>query len=360
MSSTFGNKLKISIFGQSHGEAIGVLIDGLPCGFTINMDELLSFLARRAPGQGSFTTSRRESDIPKILSGVVNGVTCGAPISAIVENKDKHSGDYDELFYIPRPGHADNSASVKIGGFQDVRGGGHFSGRLTAPLCIAGAISIQMLKARGINVGAHIARIGNVCDTPFDPCAPALDLVSKKGLATISHERSQQMLSVIESAKMEGDSVGGVIECAVTGLPAGVGAPMFDGVENRISSVAFGVPAVSGIEFGSGFGGTELMGSQNNDPFIMKNGAVATSSNNHGGILGGITTAMPIIFRAAVKPTPSIAKKQHSVNLKELKECTLEIKGRHDPCIVPRAVPCIESVAAIAILDLLLEWENEQ
>ncbi len=351
MASTFGEKLKISIFGQSHGEAIGVVIDGFPAGVKIDAEKLSAFMARRAPG-GAHATPRKEKDEVRFLSGVVDGTTCGAPICAIIENTNTRSGDYKELFDVPRPGHADFAAQVKFGGYQDVRGGGHFSGRLTAPLCIAGALCMQLLEEKGVSVFAHNYSIAGVKDAPFDPVNPKKALCGGE-LCVINEESGERMLSAIEEARREGDSVGGVIECAITGVPAGVGSPMFDGVENRIASVVFGVPAVKGVEFGLGFAAADVRGSENNDPFFI-DGGVKTKTNNHGGSLGGITSGMPIIFRAAIKPTPSIAKEQDSVSLSEGKECKLSVKGRHDPCIAVRAVPVIEAAAAVAVCDMLL------
>ena len=357
MSSNFGQKIKISIFGQSHGPAIGVVIDGLPAGELIDMDELSAFLARRAPGQSSLTTARRESDLPKFLSGILNGRTCGAPLSAIIENNDTRSSDYSKLQDIPRPAHADFPASVKYNRYNDVRGSGHFSARLTAPMSIARGTLKQMLKSRGVSIGAHIFSIADVCDTPFDPVTVSendfLNTASKP-LAVLNDDAGSAMSSAILSAAHDGDSVGGIIECGVVGLPVGIGEPMFDGLENRIAQSVFAVPAVKGIEFGAGFNSSKLRGSENNDPFCISDGIVRTLTNNHGGILGGLSSGMPLIFRAAFKPTPSIAKSQQSVNLNTGTEETLIIAGRHDPCVVPRAVPCIEAAAAIALADFLI------
>jgi chorismate synthase len=358
MSSRYGKNIAIQIFGQSHSGAIGVSIDGLPAGHSIDMGELGAFLARRAPGGAAYATARREADIPEVLSGLKDGVTCGAPFAAIVRNTDARPEDYDEVSDIPRPGHADFTAHVKYGGSQDVRGGGHFSGRLTAPLCIAGGICLQLLKRRHIDVFAHIAAIGPVADRPFDGVAiEPSDLVNVRGMPfpVISEIIGEQMLDIIEKARAEGDSVGGVVECGARGLPPGLGDPMFDGMENRIAGVVFGIPGVKGIEFGNGFGGAALRGSENNDAFYHSDGAVKTRTNNHGGILGGITSGMPLIFRVAIKPTPSIAKEQDSVSLSRGENVKLRIAGRHDPCIVPRALPCVEAAAAIAIYDAILE-----
>ncbi len=354
MSSSFGSSLKITIFGQSHAPAIGVCIEGFPAGFRPDFDALDAFLARRAPGQGAYATARREADRPEFLSGLAEGQTCGAPLTAVIRNTDTRSGDYAGLKDVPRPGHADYPAQVKWGGAQDAAGGGHFSGRLTAPLCIAGGLCLQYLQARGIAVGAHIERIGGVSDRRFDPVQPELP-VPAGVLPVLSAPAGERMLAEIAAAKAEGDSVGGCIECAVTGLPTGLGSPMFDGMENRLARILFGIPAVKGLEFGNGFACAGLRGSENNDPYSMNGGAVRTRTNNAGGILGGLTTGMPLVFRAAIKPTPSIARPQESVSLSRRENTTLEIHGRHDPCIVPRAVPCVEAAAAVAILDALLE-----
>ena len=358
MSSTYGKNFKMSVFGQSHSAAIGVVIDGLPAGMEIDMDALRAFMARRAPG-GRFATARKEADEFEILSGVANGRTCGAPFAAQIRNKDTRPGDYSAYRDTPRPGHADYTAQIKYKGFQDPTGGGHFSGRLTAPICLAGGIMRQLLEQSGIRLAAHIQSIADVCDRHFNPMDPEIDAVSVGPLPTLDPVSGEKMAERIEAARMACDSVGGVIECAVTGLPVGLGDPMFDGMENRIAQAAFAIPAVKGIEFGAGFESARLMGSQNNDPFVAKSGAVSTATNNSGGILGGITNGMPLIFRVAIKPTPSIAREQDTVDLRENSQAKISVKGRHDPCILSRAVPCIEAVAAIAIYDALLEHKKE-
>ena len=358
MSSMTGKNIKISIFGQSHAPGIGVVIDGLPPGFPLDTDALGAFLARRAPGGKRYSTQRSEADKPEILSGLSGGKTCGAPLAAVIRNTDTRSGDYSELRDVPRPGHADYTAQLKFGGAQDVAGGGHFSGRLTAPLCIAGGICLQLLEKENIFIAAHIASIGTISDALFDPVNVSRDIfdaLQAVELPVLDQNKGKQMLEAIDEARLAGDSLGGVIECVAVGVPGGLGEPMFDGMENRIASTVFGIPAVKGIEFGSGFAGSALKGSENNDGFIMaEDGTVSTCTNNHGGILGGITSGMPIIFRAAIKPTPSIAKGQKSVSLSGKKDVTLNIKGRHDPCIVPRAVPVVEAAAAISIYDAFL------
>ena len=360
MSSEFGNILKISIFGQSHGKAIGVNIDGLPAGEPIDLEELNAFLDRRKPGKSLLSTTRKESDTPVFLSGLENGVTCGFPLCAIIENSDQHSSDYSELADKPRPSHADYTARVKWGGHADMRGGGHFSGRLTAPLCIAGGIAKQILARRGIFVGAHLAAVGTENDAPFPlhPTAELFDAIAAKPFPVVDDGAGDRMQALILEARQDLDSVGGIIECAAIGLPAGLGDPMFGGVENRLAAALFGIPAVKGVEFGLGFGSSRLRGSENNDPFTVENGTVVTASNRAGGILGGITTGMPVTLRTAIKPTPSISRPQQTVRLSAMESAELVIRGRHDPCIAHRAVPVVEAVTAAVLLDLLLEGNH--
>ena len=351
MSSYYsGAVLRLSVFGQSHAEAVGMTLEGLPAGLPVNLDVLQSFLNRRAPGRNDWSTPRKEEDRPEFLCGLKEGTTCGAPLTAIIRNRNTRSGDYEQLRQIPRPGHADYTARLRYGDAWDGAGGGQFSGRLTAPLCIAGGVLLQMLEARGIRIDARIRSVAGIEDT-----APFTESVARKEFPTVSDEAGNAMKAAIAAARAEGDSVGGVTECVVTGVPSGLGGPMFDGVENRIAQLAFAIPAVKGIEFGSGFQAAEMRGSQNNDAFAVEDGRIVTETNHAGGILGGITTGMPVVFRVAVKPTPSIAMPQKSVNLKTLQPETLCITGRHDPCIVPRAVPVVEAIAAIAIADLVLE-----
>ncbi len=354
--STWGKGINISVFGESHGAGIGVVMDGLPAGEKIDMQELLLQMQRRAPGRDKAATPRKEDDLPRILSGMLGDTITGAPLCAVIENTNTRSGDYGNLLTCPRPSHGDYTGYVRYNGFNDIRGGGHFSARLTAPLVFAGALCRQILARRGIHIAAHIASVGNICDTRFDPVNIPPELMERLSHTTfglIDRSKEEPMRSLIEECRMDGDSIGGTIECAVTGMPAGVGSPMFDGVENVISSVVFGVPAVKGIEFGSGFEGSALRGSENNDAFTYSDGQVRTVTNRHGGILGGITSGMPVIFRVAMKPTPSISKPQQTVDLEKHENTTLTIHGRHDPCIVVRAVPVIESAAAIAVTELL-------
>ena len=352
--SSYGENLHITIFGQSHSPAIGVTVEGIPAGERIDTAELARFLARRAPGRNEWSTPRREADAPEFLSGLKDSVTCGAPLAAIIRNADTRSQDYAALADTPRPGHADYTAQVKYGGAQDSAGGGHFSGRLTAPLCIAGGICIQLLAREGITVISRIAAIADVEDEGA-LCAST----AEKPFPTVSDERGEAMRAAIAAAKADGDSVGGVIECAVLGLPAGLGGPLFGGLEGRISAAVFGIPAVKGIEFGAGFAAARMRGSENNDCFETSSGRVVTKSNNCGGILGGISDGMPLVFRAAVKPTPSIAAEQLTLNMKTMEETALHVPGRHDPCVVPRAVPCVEAAAAIAVYDALLARRKE-
>lgn len=353
MSSTYGENLKLSIFGQSHGAGIGMVLDGIPAGLPVDMEALTAFLARRAPGQNDYSTPRKEADAPEFLSGLVEDTTCGAPIAAVIRNTNTRSGDYANLKDCPRPGHADYTAQVKYGGRQDAAGGGHFSGRLTAPICIAGGLCKQWLDNKGIHISAHIAMIGGVWDQLFDPVYPEIAFVLAP-FPTLDEARGAEMRRRIAEAKAAQDSVGGIVECAVTGLPAGLGGPLFGGIEGKLAQMLYGVPAVKGVEFGAGFRVAEMTGSEGNDPFRVEDGKIITATNNCGGILGGITDGMPLIFRAAFKPTPSIGKQQQSVSLSKMENRTLEVKGRHDPCIVPRAVPVVEAAAAIALMDRLL------
>lgn len=353
-----GNRVTVEIFGESHSSAIGMTLCGMPAGETIDMDALQNFMDRRAPGRDATATARKEPDRPEFLCGVVDGVTTGAPITAIIRNTDQHSRDYEKLRHVPRPSHADYAASVKYSGFNDIRGGGAFSGRLTAPLCIAGGIALQILAKRGITVGAHLHSIAGIADTPFDAVtldAETLLAAGKKPFPVLSDEAGEQMRDAILAAKKDGDSVGGVIECAILGMPAGYGGPLFSGVEGKLASALFGIPAVKGVEFGSGFAAAEMRGSVHNDPFTYKDGKVVTTTNNSGGIQGGITNGMPILFRIAMKPTPSIAMEQKTVDLAAHEDTTLVIGGRHDPCVAARAVPAVEAAAALCILDLLNE-----
>ena len=358
MGSVWKSRLAITLFGQSHGPAVGVTVDGLPAGLAIDTDALAAFLQRRAPGRFPWSTPRKEADVPEFLSGLVDGKTCGAPLTAVIRNNDTRPADYNSMQDIPRPGHADYTAAVKHRGNADTSGGGHFSGRLTAALCIAGGVCLQILKRRGIAIGAHIASVGEVKDALFDPVnisEATLQSFQTMDIPVLQPRVAPSIIEEIGKAKRAGDSSGGIIECAAIGLPAGLGDPLFGGMENRIASLVFAVPAVKGIEFGAGFAAAAMRGSQHNDPFYADGGVVKTRSNHHGGILGGITSGMPLIFRAVVKPTSSIPPPQESIHLSTLESAVLKVRGRHDPCIVPRAVPCMEAVMAIAVYDAMLE-----
>lgn len=356
--NTLGNKLKVTVFGQSHAPAIGCVIDGLPAGFAPDMDRVSAFMARRAPGQNAWSTPRKESDTPEVLSGLVDGKTCGAPVAMVIRNADQHSRDYSGLRRTPRPSHADYTAMMKYGEYYDIRGGGQFSGRLTAPLCFAGAFALQLLEQKGITVAAHIGQIESVFDTAPDFAAVSreeLEALLRKPFPVFDDTAGMNMRQAIEAARMEQDSVGGVIRCFALGLPAGMGEPMFDGVENRLAAALFGIPAVRGVSFGTGFAAAGMRGSAHNDLFVMEDGAVRTRTNHAGGVLGGITSGMPLVVNIAVKPTASISREQDTVDLETGENAPLVIHGRHDPCIVPRAVPVVEAVTALTVLDMMLE-----
>ncbi|MCI6559799.1 MAG: chorismate synthase [Oscillospiraceae bacterium] len=362
MSSLWNNRISISIFGESHGPAIGVIIDNLPSGEYIDVEELGRFMARRAPKKDGTTTSRSEKDLTQILSGVYNDRTTGTPLCAFIQNTDTHSGDYSNISHLARPGHADYTGAVRYKGFNDVRGGGHFSGRLTAPLCFAGAVCGQILERRGIYTGAHVKEIHGIKDTEFDHVKVSrqdiLD-VRYKDFPVINDKKGKLMKEDIQKARMGCESLGGIIECVSVNVPAGIGSPIFDGLENSIAQLIFGIPAVKGLEFGAGFKTAKMVGSQNNDDFYVNDhGYVMTKTNNHGGILGGISSGMPITMNVAIKPTPSIAQPQETVDYHDMTNEVLSIKGRHDPCIVPRAVPCVEAAVNIALLAHLLDFPN--
>ncbi len=357
MSGMWGNKLKVSIFGESHGAGIGITIDGLPSGIEIDMEEVLKEMARRAPGKSKLSTARKEGDKPEILSGFFEGKTTGTPLCAVIRNSDQHSKDYGKLKDLMRPGHADYPGFIRYGGFNDYRGGGHFSGRITAPLVFAGAVCKQVLQERGITIGAHVKSIGKVYDKSFaetELTKELLESLKVNELPLLCPEKEQDMRNTVLEARNDCDSVGGTIECAVIGIDAGIGNPFFDSVESTLAHLMFSVPAVKGIEFGKGFEMSELRGSECNDEYYYEGDKVKTYTNNNGGITGGITNGMPILFKVGIKPTPSIAKKQRTIDISEKKNAELVIEGRHDPCIVQRAVPVIEAAAAIGILDLVL------
>lgn len=358
MSSVIGNKIKLIIFGESHGEAIGCTIDGLPAGIKLDMDKIYKDLSRRAPGKDKTATARIEKDIPHIISGIKENTTTGAPLTMIIENTNTKGNDYENIALIPRPSHSDYPAYIKYNGNNDIRGGGHFSGRLTAPLVFAGSIAKQILEENGIKVGAHIKRIGSIVDESFDMNnidSKVLDNLTNKAFSVINEKVEEEMRSEVEKYRLDGDSIGGEIECAVVGIPVGVGGNMFDTVEGRLANILFGVPAVKGVQFGLGFDFAKANGFKVNDGYEIKDGKISLISNNNGGILGGITTGAPLVLSVCIKPTPSISKEQKSVNLQTLKEETLIIKGRHDPCIVPRANVVIEAAVAFGILDIIGE-----
>ncbi len=357
-----GEQLKLEIYGASHAAEIGVRVDGLPAGERVDPARLQAFLQRRAPGHSAFSTARKEADEPAFLSGLPDFVTDGSTLEAVIRNTDVRSRDYDELRSVPRPGHADYAARLKYGQDFDMRGGGPFSGRMTAPLCIAGGICLQLLGRAGVTIGAHALEIAGVRDHAFDALrldAGILTSLSCKEFPVLSDAAGERMRAAIASVMDSGDSVGGLVECAAVGLPAGLGGPLFEGLEGRIAQIVYAIPAVKVVEFGAGFSAARLRGSENNDPYRFEDGTVRLLSNNAGGILGGISTGAPLLFCAAVKPTPSIARAQQSINLETGENVTLRVGGRHDPCIVPRAVPVVEAAAAIALYDAYLAWKKE-
>lgn len=358
MSSMFGDKIKLSIFGESHGLGIGVIIDGFPAGLEIDLEEVRKEMKRRAPGRNEMSTPRKEKDEVIIQSGIFQGKTTGTPICGMILNTNQNSKDYSYLKNIMRPSHADYSGNIKYKGYNDYRGGGSFSGRLTAPLVFAGALAKQCLKEYKIFIGAHISSVGKIKDDSFNTLTETkeqFDKISEKKIPVINDKVLLNMEKEISSARENKNSIGGKIECIAINVPAGIGEPFFDSVESRLSHMLFSIPAVKGVEFGLGFELSEIYGDEANDPiYIDDNDEIKTKTNNNGGILGGITNGMPILFRVAVKPTPSIGKPQETVNLETRKNTILEVNGRHDPCIVQRAVPVVESAAAIVILDLLL------
>ncbi|MCL2475127.1 MAG: chorismate synthase [Chloroflexi bacterium] len=354
MSSSFGEKIKIQIFGQSHSPKLGVIIDGLPAGITLDMESIQAFLDRRRGGQ-AYSTPRAENDIPQIICGIVDGKTCGAPLGVLFDNQNIKSQDYENIRNTPRPSHADLNAHIKYDGAQDKCGGGHFSGRLTLPFCFAGAICLQILAEKGVQIGAHIAQIKDIKDTPYDPVSVTAASFNRSALPVNNQDAKAMMIKAVSDAADADDSIGGIVECAVLGLPQGLGQPMFNGLENQIAQTVFAIPAVKGIEFGAGFAAATMYGSQHNDAYTIEDNKVLPRTNHAGGILGGMSTGRPLIFRAAFKPTPSIAKEQDTVDLQTMTCVKINIKGRHDPCIVLRAVPCVEAAAAIAVINL---WED--
>lgn len=354
MSSMWGSKIRISIFGESHGEGIGVVIDGLPAGESLDLEEIRKHMMRRMPGGNAWSTTRKEADEVEILSGFFRGKTTGTPLCGMIRNTNAHSSDYSELSVKPRPGHADLTGYARYGGANDPRGGGHFSGRIMAPLTFAGAVATQILARRGIMIRGHVYEIAGIADTPYDPMTIP-ESVADKEFPVLSDDQGVKMTEAIQEAKMSLDSVGGIVECLAGGFPAGIGSPIFDGLESRLGSILFGIPAVKGVEFGRGFAVARANASNNNDSPSVTDKGIRLLSNNGGGIDGGISNGMPIVVRCAFKPTPSIAKEQDTINLETMQNDKLIVKGRHDPCIVPRAVPVVESAVAIALLDLMEE-----
>jgi len=358
MSGIWGKNLRLSIFGESHAPAIGIVVDGLPPGIELDMENIRFQMNRRAPGRSKMSTPRGEKDEFEILSGYFNGMTTGTPLACMIRNADKRSSDYENIRKTPRPGHADYTGFIKYAGFNDYRGGGHFSGRLTAPLVFAGAIAQQALEGMGVAIAAHAQSVAGIQDLRFEEVAVDRELIERlksSELAAIDPAKGELMKSEILKAREELDSVGGVVECIALGIPAGLGDPFFDSVESRLSGMLFSIPAVKGVEFGAGFEISNMRGSKANDEYVIREGKLSTRTNNNGGILGGITSGMPVVFRAAIKPTPSISQTQSSVDISSMKEVQLKVEGRHDPCIVPRAIPVVEAAAAIVILDMMLE-----
>lgn len=360
MGANWGQNLKLSIFGESHGKAIGINIDGIPAGIEIDFDWIESCMQRRVPGKSRFSTQRKESDSVEILSGIYEGRSTGAPICAIIRNEDKRSKDYSKLKEVVRPGHSDYPAFIKYRGYNDIRGGGHFSGRLTAPIVFAGSLARQILAKKGVYIGGYIRRIGDVLIEPLkEPTKEKFQELAQKEMAIFEEKKIELVKERIERARMAQNSLGGVIECSCIGVPAGVGEPFFDSLESTISHLAFSIPAVKGIEFGRGFELAGLTGQEANDEYYYENGKVRTRTNNNGGVLGGITTGEAVEFRVVIKPTPSISKVQNSVNIRAKEDCQLVVEGRHDPCIVPRAVVVIESIMALAILERIYDMEGK-
>lgn len=356
MSGVWGNKIKYSIFGESHGKGIGINIDGLPAGIKLDLDAINVEMKRRAPGQNEISTERKEKDEFQIISGYFNEKTTGTPLCAIIWNEDMHSKDYEEIKTAIRPGHADYTGSVKYSGFNDYRGGGHFSGRLTAPLVFAGAIAKQILKEKEIEIGGHIYQIADIYDTPFDKVSINSELfkiIGKRKFSVVDENKGAKMITTISNAKQEQNSVGGVIECAAVNLPEGLGSPFFDSVESLLAHLLFSIPGVKGVEFGTGFEMAQMHGSEANDEFYIEEDKVKTFTNHNGGILGGITNGMPLVFRVAFKPTASIGKPQKTIDISKRENTVISVSGRHDPCIVQRALPVVEAVTAMVILDLL-------
>lgn len=354
MSFTLGKNVKMTVEGASHAPSIRVTLEGVPKGHRIDMFEIEEMLKLRKGKSASYTTARDEADDAHILSGLEDYVTTGEPIVAEFINKDVKRDDYDKLKHTPRPSHADYAAYIKYDGKADMSGGGAFSGRMTLPMCFAGAICKQILEEKGVLIGAHILSIGDICDDSFDPVSEEIEIVNTEILPVLEEKKANEMVQLLVETKADGDSIGGTIECKVVGIPAGIGDPIYDSLESKISYGMFGIPAVKGIEFGKGFDIAKMRGSEANDAFCINEGEVKCKTNNSGGIQGGLSNGMPIVFRVAIKPTPSIAKTQQTVDLETMTETTVTITGRHDACIVPRAVPCVEAMCALVLYDEML------
>lgn len=360
MSEWKGSRLTVRIFGASHARSVGAEMTGFPAGFSVDREKLQAFLSRRAPGKAAYASERTETDEPDFLGGVdLHSRTDGQGICLEIKNRNAKSGDYAPYRDTPRPGHADYTAYIKYGPDCDMRGGGAFSGRMTAPLCAVGGICLQYLEEKGVHIRAYISRIGSIRDDALPEGNNELPAYAPGGFPVISQARGLEMQRAMEDAKASGDSLGGVIKCMVTGVPAGLGGPLFDGMEGKLAALLFAIPAVKGVSFGAGFDAAEMRGSQNNDCFYWDRGQVKTKTNHAGGILGGISSGMPLVFSVAFKPTPSIALPQETVNLKTGENTVIALRGRHDACVVPRAVPVVEAAAAIALCDLMLEAEYE-
>lgn len=354
MSSTWKNNIEITIFGESHGKAIGVVLGNLPSGIKIDLEAVAKEMKRRAPGQDKMSTARKEADQVEIMSGLQDNITTGAPLCGMIYNSDQHSKDYSLLKEKMRPGHSDYPAFVKYRGFNDVRGGGHFSGRITAPIVFAGAIAKQILAHQGVYIGAHILSIKDVYDENYDMrlSKDTLDYLHQQHYPVLNLDKYQKFVDIVDQARLNQDSVGGKIECAVIGLKPGLGEPFFDSIESHLSSLLFSIPAVKSVAFGNDEI-SELFGSEANDCYYYDGDLVKTSSNNNGGITGGISNGMPIVFTVGIKPTPSISKEQQTIDVKRHENTTLAVHGRHDPCIVFRATVVVEAMAALAMLDLM-------
>lgn len=353
MKNTFGNNLTVTLFGESHGEAIGAVIDGITPGIAVNNEFIETLLSRRRP-HGKISTPRSEADPFQVLSGVFDGKTTGTPICIIIPNGDTQSKDYEATRFLARPSHADFTANCKYHGFEDYRGGGHFSGRITAALVAVGGILIPALESKGIKIGTHIKQIGSISDREFNDIENDISKLNNMDFAVLDDEKSEEMNDEILKAREQGDSIGGILETAVIGLPCGLGEPWFDTVEGMLSHALFSIPAVKGVEFGAGFNFASMYGTKANDSFNISDGAVTSKTNNSGGINGGITNGMPIIFRTAFRPTPTISKPQNTIDMSKGENAVLEATGRHDPCIVHRARVVADSVTAIVLTDMLI------